>query len=338
MKPGRPIQIAEFPGMNNVDVIGAIKSLNEEALVPHVILNSNVTGDKKIVKRAGFTRWVTLANSHSLYSDGTDLFCGGAGVNYSTSLWRIASNGTKREICAISGSNPLYYVGINHLLYIASIAWMGCYQYATGTVRAWGQAGTHYLTELNDSYDSTIMANFDVVPPPYMQHIVHYAGRIWGANGKRIYYSEPLAYDWYRVDNFFSFDSDVLMIAATLDGLYVGMEDSLYFIRGHIPEEMMFMKIGGGVIDNTISYCEFPKLSTNRIPVWCMKDGIVAGIDGKLAYLTKGRIRYDAGTRGASTFRTVDGQPQYLASFTQPSTAVMGDSVTATVIRNGTIL
>src|SRR5208337_224949 len=45
------------------------------------------------------------------------------------------------------------------------------------------------------------LPSFMVQPPPGFSHLVYALGRIWGIRGRRLYYSDPGLFDWFRPKN-----------------------------------------------------------------------------------------------------------------------------------------
>lgn len=171
------------------------------------------------------------------------------------------------------------------------------------------------------------LPSFLCSPPPMMDYLCFAFGRIWGAVGKEMYYSEPYRYGLFKLTtNKFAFDSDITLIAKVPTGLFVGMENRTIFLEGTEPSEMRENYAGAGSIKGTLAYCNnLPDLSSvlgtaekgfTDVPVWMTADGYVAGNQmGRLFNLTKNKLKIDIPERGAALYRNLEGAFQYLCSF-----------------------
>jgi hypothetical protein len=190
-------------------------------------------------------------------------------------------------------------------------------------------------------------------PPPFVAYLTHAFGRMWGAIGNKVYYSEPFKWSWWKLGtSFFEYATDVTMIAKTKTGLFIGCEDRTYFHMGSKPEEMQQFDVGSGAIPGTLSYVNNiielgdtispPEKKHESVPVWVCEEGIVAGNPaGRLFSLSQGKVKFAPGTEGASLYRQKNGDLQFLTSFLQGEDTVsmgLADEATITVIRNGTVI
>lgn len=176
------------------------------------------------------------------------------------------------------------------------------------------------------------LPNFMCSPPPNMTCLTYAFGRMWGASGDTVYYSEPYQVSWFKVSsNRFQFDSEVTIIAKVSTGLFIGMADKTVFLEGNEPEQMQQMDAGGGSIKGTLDYCNnvpyladvlgTPEKVFVDVPVWRTVDGIVAGNSGgRLFNLTKDKLKLGIPDRGASLYRQKNGLFQFLTSACMGST------------------
>lgn len=188
------------------------------------------------------------------------------------------------------------------------------------------------------------LPTFLCAPPDFMRFIRRAFGRMWGAIDNTLRYSEPYRYDLYKHTNLFSFPDEILLVAFTEGGIYVGFENKTIFLPGTEPTAMREAEVGGGVARNILAYCNNVPDLGNNVPVWVSKEGLVAGnAGGQLVKITKDRVQFPAGHEGAAVSRTVNGQDQFLTSYKQviplPGSGIgLGDSATCEVVRNGTVL
>lgn len=333
-----PVRITQFVGMDNVDGGGFI---DEFMLKPSLIINATIDKNRKLVKRTGYSKIIDIENCHSLFLGDNATLCVGNGQKlYELDL----VNQTKTQLTTVQGPvYPLSYVEIGSLIFIANKHWCGVYE--NGSIRKWGKIiddmnnlswvretnGSRYFLADNEGNPTATLKPHDFVhPPDPMDYITFAHGRIWGARGNVIYYSDDMSPEWFQDDvNNFEFKDKVKMIARSTGGLFVGFENYTVFLAGSHPKEMNYIYKDRGVISHTLQYTErFGDLGYD-IPVWATPEGIVAGLpDGSILDLTKGTLKYDLGECVGSMFRLVNGVPQYLVTLKQPTTIVNGDEVT----------
>lgn len=173
------------------------------------------------------------------------------------------------------------------------------------------------------------LPSFMVQPPPGFSHFIYAYGRIWGALGKKVYYSDPHQYEWFRPANFLPFLEDVVLIAPTTAGLFVNSLTNTWFLEGTEPAKMSSRRTGNGAIPGTLTMVQVPaniaggaatnelfaQLSKMPTPVWMSPTGFVVGTHGgNLTYLTENRLNLQPRTLGASLYRLINGIPQVISS------------------------
>ena len=173
------------------------------------------------------------------------------------------------------------------------------------------------------------LPSFMVQPPPGFTHFVYAFGRIWGALGGKVYYSDPHQYEWFRPANYLTFLEDVVLIAPTTAGLFVSSLTNTWFVEGTEPAKMSSRRTGNGAIPGTLTMVQVPaniaggaqtndlfaQLSKMPTPVWMSPTGFVCGTHGgNLTYLTENRMKIVPQTQGASLYRISDGIPQVICS------------------------
>lgn len=170
------------------------------------------------------------------------------------------------------------------------------------------------------------LPSFMCTPPLPLTNITYAFGRVWGARGNILYYSEPYQPGWFKfTSNRFLFTSEITVIAKVSSGLFVGMKDKTVFLSGVEPDQMTELSAGAGSIRGTLAYCNnlpelgdilgTPEKGYVDVPVWRTTEGIVAGnVTGKLYNLSKHKIKMGAPDIGASLYRQKNGIFQYLTS------------------------
>ena len=173
------------------------------------------------------------------------------------------------------------------------------------------------------------LPSFMVQPPPGFMHFIYTFGRIWGALGKKVYYSDPHQYEWFRPANFLPFLEDIVLVAPTTGGLFVNSRKNTWYLDGTDPVKMDARRVGNGAAPGTLTMVQvaaniaggaqtsdiFAQLSKMPTPVWMSPTGFVVGSHGgNLTYLTENRMNIQARAQGASLYRIADGIPQVISS------------------------
>jgi hypothetical protein len=184
------------------------------------------------------------------------------------------------------------------------------------------------------------LESFMVQPPPGFTHFIYAFGRIWGALGKKVYYSDPHQYEWFRPANFLPFLEDVVLLAPTTDGIFVNSLRNTWFLDGTSPADigagkraytsrMESRRVGNGAVPGTLTMVQVPaniaggaqvndlfgQLSKMPTPVFMSPTGWVTGThSGNLVYLSENRMKIVPQTQGASLYRINEGIPQIICS------------------------
>jgi hypothetical protein len=167
-----------------------------------------------------------------------------------------------------------------------------------------------------------------VRPPPVFSHFCHAFGRIWGAHGKRLYYSSPFQYEWFRPGNYLPFLETLVLVAPVNEGLFVSSLKTTWFLAGTEPRKMAVSSIGDGAIPGTLTYAQVrgaitaldgllrPEGPRMPLPIWAAPNGWVVGTHaGHLTHLTVDRLRVVPRAKGSSVYYLKKGIPQVITSF-----------------------
>ncbi len=343
----KPITVSEFPGMNNVSrqgITGQTSDGKPVQAATRIVLNMNVTTDKKLEKRAGYALWQPLPGAHSIFFTGDEFLCAAKGSSSLESLYRISLSNEIQEICPIAGQgNPLFYILLAGSLYISSLSWSGIYE--DGTVRAWGRDYGDDPTLLDGAGSSEEQILLTTIAAPLMANLCLAGGRIFGSISNRVYFNDPpLGYELYRPDAFFDFPHEITMIALAekagkfgKEGFYVASETATWFAAGFDPEQWDIALVGDGAIPGTLQY--IPHLGeADNVPVWLNRLGLKAGVNGVIQKLSQDKVRFNVGKGNAASFYRQQEGGQYLSSFVQPPDVGFGDSATCEVVRAGKLI
>ncbi len=158
-------------------------------------------------------------------------------------------------------------------------------------------------------------------PAPAGRLLAFWHGRALVARGAVLYASLPNRWEAFDLRrDFKQFSSDITLVQPVSDGIYVGTETELAFLAGAQWDACAYRQVLAGRVVLG-SGCEVPgeqlKLGDGAgqgQAMVCIAAGhLVAGFGGgTVAPLTQGRYKTDV-REVASTFRVVQGVPQYVA-------------------------
>lgn len=123
--------------MNNVISENGMVGGNDGSVtaIPKIILNADVTPDRKLKMRTGFTLLSALPNAHSVWGTRGIVLAASDG-----NLCRVYPDGSMVTLCAVAGPQDerLFYADSGKCIYISSRYWMGVLNPQENTVTDWG--------------------------------------------------------------------------------------------------------------------------------------------------------------------------------------------------------
>ena len=146
--------------------------------------------------------------------------------------------------------------------------------------------------------------------PPLGSHLAHFAGRMWIASGSVLYYSEPFAYGKYDLARcFIWFGTDITLVKPVKDGLFVSDSNRTFFLAGTNPKEFdqrTVLDTPAHAYSAAFGYIDGADLGlpgAGPCAVWSCDEGLCVGTQsGELRVITKDRLIYPTGSRGATVF------------------------------------
>ncbi len=157
--------------------------------------------------------------------------------------------------------------------------------------------------------------------------LASYHGRLWIADGKRLWFTDSASPHWlFPADQFFLWPSRITLIEPVLDGLFVGTEQGTWMLQGDAPEGMnMRMVATQGVVFGTgNSRVPHDIFQGNESPcaVWLDTDGVVCcGRSGGIVQrITENKYRVNKALSGEIVFRTHQGVRQLLVVLSEQGT------------------
>lgn len=171
------------------------------------------------------------------------------------------------------------------------------------------------------------LPTFMAAPPPGFSHFIAEHGRIWGARGKQLLFSDPNQYELFRDGNYLPFIEDLVLLAPVTGGIFANSRTSTWFLEGTDPAQMKLERVGDGAIPGTLTMAQMSgpsvgggyeisrKLTQMPSPIWITRHGVVVGTHtGHVVHLTEARVRINSRTQGAGLYRVQDGIPQVIMS------------------------
>lgn len=138
--------------------------------------------------------------------------------------------------------------------------------------------------------------------PPIGHKLEVYNGRMYIAEGSTLWYSEPFAYSTFCLaDSFIYFPYRIRTISATLEGIYVGTENRMYFLAGDGPKNFQSFSVAnvGPFLGSAVKVRGY-KLSglhklgydpSGTVVIWASQEGIMLGLNnGRVMSLTQRRL------------------------------------------------
>jgi hypothetical protein len=333
------ITVNQFTGLKN--------TVAPERLAPTELekaLNIDIDDIGYARRRRGYTQ-VSSGSFHSLFRHGEKVY----GVK-DGALGIIRTDYSFTSLTTVS-HEPISYAPVGDRVYFSSLTHSGIIE-ANEAVSQWGTiVGTTWFspviapTETLGAISGKLLGN-----PPQATQIAQYSGRIYMAHEKMIWATE--LYNYGLVDktkNFIQLEHNVTLLMAMQDGLFVGTEEGLIFLKGVFGKMSHNQITSDPVLRGSGAYVPtelvHPQAKNGPIPageaaVFMTTAGIYAGFDGGSCFnLTQGQVVFPAAASAAALFRQQDGANTYVAVADSGGTPVakarMGDYVDAEIRRLG---
>lgn len=154
-----------------------------------------------------------------------------------------------------------------------------------------------------------------VSKPPPGRIVRHFRGRMYIADGKTIWYTEPGALDHVRLaDNFYQFPDDVAVMEPVLGGVWI-VADKTYFYPGTGPDDFTQQSL----LDYGALYGTAKRVPNSNDVMWYSDRGaVIATADGRIKNLQEENVAAEAGSSGAALIRESNGVRQFIASVKNP--------------------
>lgn len=226
------------------------------------------TGD--ISRRLGYATTAITSACHSLFcDDGICLFVTG------DALCLLGEDMTYRELRNVTLGARMSYAQLGDVVYYMNGREKGFV--SNGSSWEWSRPTTVRQPDSTRTY-------FD---PPIGTIVRAFAGRIWVAKDNVIWYSEPFQYNTFALGRCnIPHSSKVVMIAPTVDGIYVSTKSAIYWYGGTDPTKFVVRKVANyPAIFGTDQQVDGVsvgdgKMTSHVIPIWTATEGICIGLPG----------------------------------------------------------
>lgn len=297
-------------------------------------------------RRRGYTR-VSTGNYHSLYRGDFATFAVKNDV-----LGVVNPDYTHTALRSGIGSERLAYVQVAGNVYYSSSLASGVIS-ENLTVSNWGavsEAGTWLSPVVNPTETLPAVAGRLLGKPPMATALTYYNGRIYMAQGKTVWATDLYLYNYVdKTRSFLQFESDVTMLGAVTDGIYVGTTADVWFLDGSQLSElrrvpmMNYGALPGSALPVPAELVNpqipnRPQSESKNAILFMSTSGLCVGLDNGMVYnLTQNKVLFPDAVSVAAMFRRQDGMNQYVGvadSGGSPSSAArIGDYVDAEIRR-----
>lgn len=331
--PPEAYAFAQFKGMRN--------TVTQERLAPdelEVAQNVDLDDAGQIHRRRGQTRKFA-GRCHSLFPSAQ-----GTWIVKDGELGTIDAAYDFTAVGFAADNDPLAWAEVGPTVYFSSRAVSG--QIVDRQVAPWGEIGgerTWLSPVVNPSPTLAPIRGRLLGAVPLATSLAYLNGRIYLAQGRTLWATE--LYQYHLVDktrNFLFFEDDIVFLAAVTDGLYVGTESTVWFLKGTFGQQVRTAAVDGGGIAGSVVSAP-PTLiksgsSSQAAVMFMTRDGVIAGFDGGQAInLTQDKVLLPDAQLGAAMFRRQDGMNHFIgvldSAGTPTAAARIGDYVEAEVRR-----
>lgn len=225
------------------------------------------------------------------------------------------------------GPSRLAYTEVNGEIYFSNAAASGVVG-IENDLKPWGTTNGQglWLSPVIDETPTLGPVAGDLIGDPIRASCIEaYRGRIYLADGKTLWATELYRYHLVnRTRGFMQFEADITLVMAVDDGMYVGTEAGLYFLKGVFGAFVMstinadmVLPGSGQMVPTELVH---PQARNGPVPagsaaVFMTSGGVVAGFDGGSCYnLTLDAMVFPGGLSAASLFRQDSGANHYLAA------------------------
>lgn len=306
------IVLSQFKGVRN--------TVERERLAPEDLetaLNIDLDDAGQAHRRRGFTL-KAAGNFHSLSPAGELVVKNGR-------LCALRDDFTTTDL-ADGGTDLISYTKVAETIYYSSRTVSG--KITAGARSDWGTPGAAQWISpvLRPTATLGAVGGKLLGPPPQATSIEAYSGRIYMAHENVLWATELYLLDLVdRTRTYVQLEGDITVLGSVDDGLYVGTERSLMFLKGALSTGLNQTIISdqpvfcGSLVRAPADRVHPNARNGGPVPagqalVMMAADGVYAAFAGGECYnLTQGRVVFPQAQSIAALFREQDGVSQYVA-------------------------
>lgn len=321
----QPIAFGKFDGYTN--------TVDRERLSPRdlsLALDIDLDDAGQAHRRRGRTK-VANGSFHSLFNsnDGTvyGVLDGQLGIirpNYSFNDLGVTVGGGYSD-----GLQNVAFLQIEDKIYFSKVdAGSGIITHSTGSVAPWGPAQDFWYSPVVKPTETLApVAGKLLGAPPLSAYLTYYNGRIYGAQGNKLWATEHLLFSFVsKTKGYFLFEGDITLLGTVSDGLWIGTTEGVWFLGGTSFETFRRVRVmdspvipGSGVLipaelANPPQVGPGVDTPTEVSIAFMTTRGFCVGEDGgKATNLTESKVFFPVGQRATAFFRRQDGMNHYIA-------------------------
>ena len=272
-------------------------------------LNVDLTSEGHPLRRRGYAQ-VEAGYAHSVF--------------YSGSLFFVVIDGVLKvgpkaaELTAITSVNRYLRMSYAHFAgYVYFMNGEESGRYSDAGLEVW--PGPQQEHKVHDDEGLELVDNL-YETMPIGQLVANHSGRIYVAKREELWFSEGMSTHITRAaTNYYMHSKYIQMLQPVDDGIYIGTESSIVFLKGTDP----FSTEAIGVYQHGVvpyAYARIPgekfDVKEGGVPVWWTKDGVLSvGLPGgEVRQLTRDRLSAPEYGFGAVSIREREGMSQVVSS------------------------
>lgn len=335
-QPPEGVTFNQFDGLKN--------TVSSERLAPTDLeraVNVDLDDAKQLRRRRGYTRKLT-GKFHSAFSIPSGLLVARDGR-----LTLVYDSYELVDLGVDVGDDPISYVHVGLDTYFSSESASGVVKYNL-TVEPWGaevSPGEWVSPVINPTTTLGAIRGKLLGAPPLATSLALYQSRIFLANGKVLWFTEPFLFNYVnKTKAFYQYEDEITAIGAVTNGLYVGTKSGLYFQTGETGKMERVRVSGARVLERSIvpvdpDVIAAAKQVQSKNALMCMtSDGIMALMDNGVTFnLTQDRFVFPISIGVAALYRQQDGVNQVVfvtdSGGAPSSSARIGDYADAEIRR-----
>lgn len=273
----------------------------------------DITRTGVVTARKGYRKVLSLSNCHSLWSHPL------AGTYFVSDygLYSLSETYVATKIATLESDERTDFEFVNDVIVFTNNKQIG---FIKGT-EVFFSENNHAQIKLSlDDTQEQIDSRLDTIPAGHFVTMTAY-GSMLIACGNEVIESEPYNIEvTHRISSYTPLDSEITMLRAVDDGVWVSTKTCVWFRSGAYDEVQWIKKANYPAIHGVNVVSEASILNADVMPsekvVWfATTHGIcIGGNGGRLLNISEGIVSIGQGTKGSAFIRRQDGQTDFIAS------------------------